>query len=64
MLITFIFEELACAISPARSKIALLDTAPDRMTASSVALTEMSSPGKSNRSCCCSMVTAGSTTRS
>ena len=45
---TFTFVELAWAISAARSDTLLLDTAPDRMIASSVALTWMSSPGKSS----------------
>ena len=35
------------AISPARSITALLDTLPDRISASSVTLTRMSSPGNS-----------------
>ena len=64
MLMTFIFEELACAISAARSAIWLVETPPDSTMASSVALTWMSSPGKSARSCCCKVVTAGSTARS
>ncbi len=64
MLMTLTFAELACAISAARSETLLFDTAPERMIASSVALTLMSSPGKSARSCCCSVVIAGSTTRS
>ena len=53
MLMTLTFAELACAISAARSETLLVDTAPERMIASSVALTPMSSPGKSARSCCC-----------
>ena len=61
---TLTFDELARAISAARSDTPLFDTAPERMMASSVALTVMSSPGKSDRSCCCSVVIAGSTTRS
>ena len=37
----------ACAISPARSMTLVLDTWPDRIVASSLALTWMSSPGNS-----------------
>ena len=47
MLMTLALEALACAISPDRSTTVLLDTCPDRMIASSLALTWMSSPGNS-----------------
>ena len=43
---------------------AVLDTWPDRIIASSLTLTAMSSPGNSVCSCCSSVVMAGSTTMS
>ena len=43
---------------------ALLDTWPERITASSLTATRMSSPGNSCCSVCCSVVTPGSTTTS
>ena len=58
------FADDAVAISPARSMTVVLDTWPDRMIASSLTLTAMSSPGNSVCSCCSSVVIAGSTTMS
>ena len=64
MLMILNFPELAAASSPARSMIALLETLPDRMSASSFTETRMSSPGKRAASCCCRMGTPASTTTS
>ena len=46
------------------SMTAVLDTWPDRISASSLSVAVMSSPGKSACSCCCSVLTPGSTTTS
>src|SRR5438552_13925361 len=64
MLTTFALGAAADAISPARSIVWLFEMWPERMIASSDALTRMSSPGKSFWSSCCNVVIAGDTTTS
>ena len=63
-LITFTFEALAWAISPALSITAVLETWPERISASSLSVAVMSSPGNSACSFCCSVLTPCSTTTS
>ena len=58
-LITFDFDEVFSAISPAFSITALLETRPESVVASSLTVTEMSSPGNRPRSCCWSGADAG-----
>ena len=64
MLMTFAFGAAARATSAARSITSVLDTRPDRTTASALTATSISSPGNSCCSCCSSAVIGCSTTRS
>ncbi len=64
MLMTWCFGIAARASSAERSMTSLFDTAPERITASSVTETLMSSVGKSCMKFCCRLVTPGSTTMS
>ena len=61
---TLYFAELSVAISAALSMIALLDTLPERISASSLRMTRMSSPGNRVLSCCSRPSTPASTTTS
>ena len=63
-LITFTFDALAWAISPALSITVVLETRPERISASSLSVVLMSSPGNSACSFCCSVLTPSSTTTS